>query len=231
MLLQEELFNQVIVSFRVNKVSKVRKYLGTDSLLRYLESYEDVFSPLIYKNKAGESYTKMELITLVEFGKIKAYDFEGEDDERPEAKYTNCDDVEIGFTNAMAESGVGYADIGDWHYYSLPLHTLNFKNYEEELMLILDVEPHHAEEFFTYVVKPEELTSENAIALAELCNNDVNSKFISPVLKEYVKSELPVKVPDSNFNNEEWEEILTFVKNSDTNGLIEFINELLCIDE
>lgn len=98
-------------------------------------------------------------------------------------------------------------------------------------MLVLSIEPHQADEFFAYVVKPEELTSENAIALAELCKKDYVSDYISPVLKEYVKSELSVQLPDSNFNNEEWEEILTFVKNSDTNGLIEFINELLCINE
>lgn len=59
MLLQEELLNKVIVSFRYKASGNrsKREYLGTDKLLRYLESYEDVFSPLIYKNKAGESYT------------------------------------------------------------------------------------------------------------------------------------------------------------------------------
>lgn len=126
----------------------------------------------------------------------------------------------------MAESGIGYADIGDWHYYSLPLHTLNFKNYEEELLLVLDAEPQYIDEFFTYVINPKELTQDNAIALAELCEDDYVSNNISPVLKDYVENKVSVVLPLSSYTNEEWEEILSFIPYNDADGLNDYLEEM-----
>lgn len=217
--------SEIIVSFRVNNVNQKREFLGIGALLGHLEGREDIFAPSIYTNQAtGASYTKQEFVRLADSGQIDGYDFEGDDDDRPDAQYTDESSREIGFTNAMAASGIGCAEVGDWSYYSQKLSTLSLNHDEEELILFFDRHPEYVKEYFLGIESPASVSLELAKALAALC--DGNSDEISPILTAFVENKLGVSLPAYEFSSDEWGEVLDFVADDDKDGLSDYVDEL-----
>lgn len=216
--------SEIIVSFRVNNINQEREFLGIGALLGHLESREDIFTPSIYTNQAtGESYTKQEFVRLADSGQIDGYNFEGDDDDRPDAQYTDESSREIGLTNAMAQSGIGCAEVGDWSYYSQKLSTLSL-SHDEELILFFDRHPEYVKEYFSGIESPAPMSLELAKALAALC--DGNGGEISPILAAFVQDKLGVSLPTYEFSSDEWGEVLDFVADDDEDGLSDYVDEL-----